>query len=116
MEQLPLDVRYQPIKQLVLHDIQKYSIEDFVELHGLHGGVVGWSNGFIYSVGHFPPTDNLTDDALNGIEHWRVFEYAEMQKFRSEISNSDNLKCKVMDNSNHKMINEIISFVKEQNV
>lgn len=110
------DITYEPIKKIVLHDIQVQALRDFTELAVLRGGAIGWCDGILFSVGHFVQTPSIVDDKLKGIEHWQVFEYSHMEVFKSEITNAQNLKCAVINQSDHPLIQHIISFVKEQKV
>lgn len=114
MEILPPEITYEPIKKIVLHDIQAHPLEDFVELSVIRGGAIGWCEGLLYSVGHFNQTPTIVDDKLQGIEHWQVIEYAVMPKFQSEITNKQNMKCMIINQSKHPLILDIVKFVKEQ--
>lgn len=107
-----MEIDYQPIKKIILHDIQKYSIEDFIELH-CGGGSVGWCNGVIYSVGHFHQIDSLVEEKLQGIEHWQVLDYAEMNDYKPTVTTNNNLECIVINQSNHPKIADVVKFATE---
>lgn len=107
-----IEINYEPIKKITLHDIQKYSLADFIEIHG-NDGMLGWSNGLIYSVGHFHQTVEIVKDKLQGIEHWQVVDFAIMEKFVERVVTKSNIELSIVNQSNHPKIAEIINFVKE---
>ena len=111
---MPPEIIYEPIKKIVLHDIQIHPLNDFIELSVIRGGSIGWCEGLLYSIGHFTQTSSIVDHGLQGIEHWQVMEYAIMPKYQSEITNKQNMKCMVINQSEHPLILQIIKFVKEQ--
>jgi len=108
-----VEVEYQPLKKIIIHDVEHSPFEKFVEYQCSRGGTFGWCSGIVFAIAHFGDHKDIVRDRLDGIQHWQCVEFTELEKFKNELSNSKNLSCAVVDQSHNKVLVKAIAKVKE---
>ena len=108
-----VEIEYIPLQKIVIHDIELSPSKVFVNHAVARGGTVGWCNGFLFSLVHFPSDPDLIKDSIKGIQHWQTIEVAVHPEFESVVKNDDNQGIQVLDQSHNEVIAAAIVKVKE---
>jgi len=82
-----VEVKYQPYKELILHEIKKMTLQDFLLMVASQveaqkqGGMaaVDWVEGIVFVKGDYTPPvpPQVTEDQFNGRIHYPVVFFAE---------------------------------------
>jgi len=108
-----VEIEYLPLQKIVIHDIELSPLDRFVDHSAGRGGSLGWCNGMLFSIQHFPPDPDLIKDSIKGIHHWQVVEVAQCEKFQTEMKNKSNLSIQVLDQSHNEVLVDAIKKVRE---
>ena len=114
-----VEFEYQPWKQIIVHDVTKFSKEHLITSHSLgvqQGGVgrpIMWVNGFLFEFRTFRDTDDIIKDKLEGKVHWTFLHYAILEKFQSEFKVEGNIRIPVIDSSDNETFQEMASWIQE---
>lgn len=115
-----VDIQYQPIKTIVIHEVLKHQLDDFIALktqNGRTAATVRWVDGIIFDfIGAQALTEKLIDEKmLQGKIHWEVIEFAEMTDYQPTVSHSQTgATLHVIDNSNNTAVADAIRWLKRQ--
>jgi len=86
-----VEVEFESIKKIVVHEVIKHPIKTFVKnrVVGLPKGVLAppflWAEGVLFSRSVMPPTDEVVKQQLAGILHLTAIEWALMPKFKKSL-------------------------------
>jgi len=108
-----VEIEYTPLKKIIIHDIELVPIKRFIEHSVSRGGTIGWCDGYLFTLQHFPPDPDLIKDAVKGIIHWQNIEVAHYEKFSPTVKSTDNRGIEVMDQSHVESITDAMKKVKE---
>ncbi len=110
---MTVEIEYFPLQKIVIHDIELTPLDKFIDFVAAKGGIIGWCDGLLFSIMHFPNNPDLVKEAVKGINHWQVVEVAKCEKYKSEMRNDSNQKIKVLDQSHNIITLSAIKKVKE---
>ncbi len=117
-----VSIRYQPIKEIVVHELVKVnSVEEFLNIRTGNvplGGAANparWVDGILYVASGLPPTPEVIKDQLQDIIHFAAVEYTEMKEYKPYLKNStNNVVLPIINMSNNEIIKEIGRWLKKQ--
>ncbi len=114
-------VTYKPFEEIIIHDIVKYSLEDFITMNSLGaqtGGLgrpLNWVDGVAFIQAPMPPTDEIIKDQLEGKIHWAQLAFAIMPKFQSYILVKEGqIRIPVIDLGDNEIFRDVIAWLKER--
>lgn len=104
-----MDIRIEPWKKLIIHEIIEYKFEDWITQLAFStrtsgGGIptIQWTNGVAFTPVNFPTTNTTVEEQLKGTLHWSSVSFAIKEKFEKQIV-SNNATISLIDVS----VNEI---------
>ena len=103
-------IEHTPIKKIVIHEIEYLDLEEIIELNA--GNSIGWIDGILYSVTHFPQTSEIVIERRDGTVHWSLIQYALAEDYKPHIKTKNNLDVMVIDKSANISLTDAIKFVK----
>ena len=117
-----VDIEYQPIKKIIVHEIIKYSLNEFINLKGrvLPGQAqplpVRWAEGIVFSNASYAGTSpEMLTQQLEGITHWAAVEFAELDDYRQILNHpTTGTAIQLVDNSNNKAVSYFILWLKKR--
>ena len=118
MGDVTVDIAYEPIKKVVVHEIYRYKDKDDLMKRVIRPNgpmQLFWCDGilFIFVVSD---SDEAKADYLKGVFHWDVFAYTEMREFLDIIEYDDNyvrgVKVAVVDYSTFPIFKDFIKWLK----
>ena len=117
-----VEVKYSPIKEIVIHEIIKSNLQDFIHMkvqprqQDTLTIPFRWIDGIVFTFGGIIATEKLVHErAEKGVVHWDYLEFAEMPKFNANLVNPDNgATWRVIDGSNNTAVVEVIQWLKGQ--
>ena len=115
-------VTYQPIQEFVIHEMVKYnSVEDFLNIKtgnipaGGSAPPARWCEGILYEAFGLPPTQDVVKDQLQGILHFALLEYVEMDEYVPVLKNpSTNVPLPIINVSHNETTKAIIQWMKDR--
>ena len=87
-----IKVSFKPYEELVIHEYQKFNLDDMVKLRsiGMQVGSIAptfsWADGLVMWREGFPQNEEITKESLAGRIHWLWLAYAEMPEFKTSIT------------------------------
>jgi len=112
-------VSFSPIKELVVHEIIKVSVEDLLRERITPSGTmpVYWCDGIVFSFSSVPMNKRVVDDYLDGKIHWMEAHYADMENYREVLELNDehyngSMKVRAIDTSKSLLHSEFSKWVK----
>jgi len=106
--------------EVVVHETINYTLPDMIKLCSLGvqpGGLanpINWAEGVVFRFSAMPMNEAITKELLQGIVHWNSVEWAPMPQYQNVIQIADiNAKIPVIDQSETKIICEVIRALKE---
>ncbi len=110
-----VDVEYQPIKKIIIHEIIKYNLQEFIKLKSNPPLPLRWVDGIVFQVGMYNPSPKMSDDETQGIIHWAALEFAEMKDYKPSLpTNISTVTIPVVDNSSNTAVSDVIRWLKKQ--
>ena len=116
-----VDVEYQPVKKIIVHEIIKYTFDEFLNLKvrspnpNLPPISVRWANGVVFTASAYPSTSELINQQVQGIVHYANVEFAEMEEYQSILMNqSSGGSVPVVNYSNNTAVTDFIRWLKDQ--
>ena len=115
-----VDVEYQPVKKIIVHEAIKYTFDDFVKMkaHTISPNQpvlpVRWCDGVIFTYAGVQQTPELINERVqNGVIHWDFIEFAEMPNYQKVVTHPDTqVQLRVIDASNNSAIADVIRHFK----
>lgn len=117
-----VEVQYSPIKKIVVHEIIKYELSDFIKmkvqprLPNTQAIPLRWIDGIVFSFMNTIPTEQLINEHVkDGVLHWDYVEFAEMPDFQKVLVNTETgATWPVIDGSNNTAVSDVIMWLKRQ--
>ena len=98
-----------PIAQIIIHEMVKYTLPDFVKYMTLGvapegiASLVKWCDGIVFAHVSSPSTADVAKDQMNGIVHWAWLSYAEMNSFKDFLESTNKARIPLIDVSNNNL-------------
>ncbi len=110
-----MDVKENPIKQVIIHRMQSYDLESFISMEVTGNGQLGYCDGFVYSIAMFPMNDQIVREEIeSGIKRVLNLNYAELGDYQTHLTNKNNISTNCTDLSNNDMISSIFDYVRRK--
>jgi len=116
-----VDVEYQPTKKIIVHEIIKYTFDEFLNLKvrapnpNLPLPNIRWAGGVVFSAGAYPSTSELVNQQVQGTVHYANLEFAEMEEYQPILMNqSSGGSVPVVNYSNNTAVADLIRWLKDQ--
>ncbi len=117
-----VDVAYQPIKKIIVHEVLKQSLDDFIRMkaqpapNGMPPMPVRWIDGIVFTFNGMPATPEMINERVrDGTVHWDFVEFAEMQNYQKVLFHPEtNVPLSIVDNSNNTAVSDVIRWLKKQ--
>jgi len=116
-----IKVNFKPYEELVIHEYQKFQLDDMVKLRsiGMQVGSIApnfqWADGLVMWREQFPQNEEITKENLEGKLHWLWLAFAEMPEFRSSITFKEtSVTIPIMDVSDNPVFSGAAAWLKEQ--
>ena len=114
-----VDVEFQPIRKVIVHEAIKYEFDEFVRLKAQAQGPnppapARWVEGVIFTFSSVQQTPELINERVHdGVVHWDFIEFAEMPDFQNMVTHPDTqVQLRVSDNSNNSAVADVIRYFK----
>ena len=85
-------VSYRPYDELIIHEYQRFAIEDLMRLRctGLQVGSIApsfqWADGVLMWREPFPQNEEITKENLEGRVHWVWLAFTPMPEYRTSLT------------------------------
>ena len=114
-------VSYAPYDELVVHEHQRFSLEDMIRLRctGMQVGSVApnfqWAAGMVMWRETFPQNETVTKETLEGRVHWLWVGYSQMAEYKpSLVYKETSVIIPVIDVSNNPVYSAAARWLNEQ--
>ena len=115
-----VDVEYQPVKKVVVHEAIKYDLDEFLRMkaqalpNGQPPQAVRWVDGLVFAFNGMALTPELVNERVrDGVIHWEFIEFAEMPKYEKVVTHPDTqVQLRVVDGSNNSAVGDVIRHFK----
>ena len=94
-EGLMVKISYQPIKDIIIHEIVQYKPEEYLTLviqSTLAAGGAGttptlnWANGIIFSHVGYPDNEDIIKERLAGVLHYAAVNFAVYPEYKPQVT------------------------------
>ncbi|MDA4121878.1 MAG: hypothetical protein OK456_01705 [Thaumarchaeota archaeon] len=114
-------VTFKPYEELVIHEYQKFVLDDMVKLRsiGMQVGSIApnfqWSDGLAMWKEAFPQNEEMTKENLEGRIHWLWLACAEMPEYKPSLTFKEtSIVIPVMNVSDNPVFSGAAKWLKEQ--
>jgi len=114
-----VDIEYSPISKIIVHEVIRADYQNFLNMFaipqqpGVQRPYARWIDGILFIFKGFPPSPEVLRDKIQGILHWEIVNFTEMEKYTSTITNpKNNITMDVLDNSNNTAVSDFIRWLK----
>jgi hypothetical protein len=114
-------ITYEAWKEIVIHEIMKYSFEELVKTHivGVSPGSTAvpltWARGIVFSRVPMPPTEDVIQEQLQGKIHYSNVSYASMPEYHEvHIDRQTNVTIPIVNVSETKILCELTEWLAER--
>jgi hypothetical protein len=111
--------KYQPWKEIIIHEIIKFTKEHFINTHSFGvptGGIgrpISWADGIIFEIVHFRDTEDIIKEKLEGRLHWSAISYCLLEKYQREFKVEEgNIRIPIFNVSDNLMFKEMVNWIK----
>ena len=115
-----MDIRIEPWKKLIIHEIIEYQFDDWVKqiafsTRSSGGGIptMQWTNGIVFASSSLPTTNATVEEQLKGVLHWSSVSFAIKEKFEKQIV-KENATINLVDVSVNEIFNKLSIELKSQ--
>ena len=112
-------VTFRPYEELIIHEYQKFNLDDMIRLRctGMQVGSIApnfhWADGLVMWREPFPQNEETTKENLDARVHWLWVSYAEMPDFRSSLTFKEtSVTIPVIDVSNNSVFSSASKWLK----
>jgi len=116
-----VEVEYQPVKRIIVHEIIKNTFDEFVSMFAVSAIPRGtpipvrWIDGVLFGFRPFEETPEIVRDRLQGIIHWSFLNFTQMKEYTEVLHHPKNgTPVAVLDNSNNTAVCDVIKWLKKQ--
>jgi len=113
-----VEFEFQPWKKIVIHEVIKLSLQNFLSEHslGVQEGGIGrpllWVDGIIFEHSLFPDTEDIIKEKLEAKVHWSSLNYTLLENYQSEFKVAGNIRIPVIGVSNNEIFREMATWIK----
>ena len=114
-----VDIEYKPISKIIVHEIIRTEFQDFLNMFaipqrpGAPRPSARWIDGILFTFIPFPPSPEALRDKIEGIIHWELVNFTEMEQYTSTVTNPEtNITMNVLDNSTNTAVSDFIRWLK----
>jgi hypothetical protein len=117
-ETVMVEFEYQPWRKIVVHEVIKYPLEQFLSQAslGIEAGQIGrplmWADNIIFEIAHFRDTEDIINQKLAGVIHWSTILYTVLEGFQPEFKVAGNIRIPVIDVSSNAVFKEMASWIR----
>lgn len=109
-----MEVIYDPLKKLVIHEMAKRTLDEFTSLYSKDGDFPIWCNGMLLQLYTYPDTDEVVAEKLKGIVHYYEISYCECPKYPPKLHRTDmKFEQSVINMNNDKFFQTITKRIRE---
>lgn len=115
-----MEIRVEPWKELVIHEIIEYKFDDWVKQIAFSsrtsgGGIptMQWAKGVVFSPMTFPTTNAVMEEQLKGTLHWSSVSFAIKEEFVNQLV-YDNATINLVDVSTNEIFNSLADELKSR--
>lgn len=110
-----IQVKFSPYDTIVIHEIIKYTFEEYVSSLSDRASNLRWVNGVLFDFGTFPKHPEITNDEIKGIIHWSSLNFVILENYQPVITDEKNgRKFQVTNNEANKTVIQVIEWLKQQ--
>lgn len=114
-----VDILYDPIHTLVVHDVAKIPLEDLMRERITPGVTMPlyWCGGILFSFASAPPAEEVMKDYFKGKIHWMEVHYAEMKDYKPVVELNDEhysgkVTIRVIDTAGSQLHKDFVRWLK----
>jgi hypothetical protein len=114
-------VTFKPYEELIVHEHQRFVIDDMIRLRctGMQVGSISpnfqWSDGLVMWRETFPQNELMTQENLDGRVHWLWVGYSEMSEYKDRLTFKEtSVTIPVIDVRNNPVYSAAARWLKEQ--
>ena len=114
-----VDIEYSPISKIIVHEIIRADYQEFLNMFAIpqpSGGPqpnARWIDGILFLFKGFPPSPEVLRDKIQGVLHWEIVNFTEMEQYTPTITNPENnVIMKVLDNTSNTAVSDFIRWLK----
>lgn len=94
-----VEFEFKPIQKIILHEILKWSLEEFIDRFVKPNSVLQWVDGIVMRRSVYKSmSSKMIEDETNGITHWALVEFAEMKEFTPQLVNEKTNSMALVNN------------------
>ncbi|HUC38656.1 MAG TPA: hypothetical protein VL944_00820 [Candidatus Acidoferrum sp.] len=115
-----VEIVYDPIGTLVVHDVSKIPFEDLMRERVTPGATMPlyWCSGILFSFASPPMTDEVTKEYFEGKIHWMEVHYSEMKDYKPVLELNDEhyggaVKVRAIDTSGSQLHKDFTAWLKK---
>lgn len=116
-----IKVTFKPYEELVVHEYQKFQLDEMVKLRtiGMQVGSIApnfqWTQGLVMWREAFPQNEAITKENLDGKIHWLWLAFADMPDYKPSIFFKEtSVTIPVMDVSDNPVFSGAATWLKAQ--
>ncbi len=114
-----VDIVYSPISKIIVHEIIRADYQHFLNMFAIPQPLGGlqpsarWIDGILFIFKGFPPSPEVLRDKFQGVLHWEIVNFTEMEQYTPTITNPENnVTMKVLDNTSNTAVSDFIRWLK----
>jgi len=114
-----VDIEYSPISKIIVHEIIRSEYQNFLNMFAIPQPPDGpqpnarWIDGILFLFKGFPPSPEVLRDKIQGVLHWEIVNFTEMEQYTPTITNPENnVIMKVLDNTSNTAVSDFIRWLK----
>ena len=109
-----VEIEFRPIKKVVVHEISKLTMDEFVNRYVKPNSTVLWADGILMVKGSYSTsTPKMMEDGMGGNIHWALIEFVEMPEFKPKLINEiTSAVANVNDVSNNNVFGDFVRWLK----
>lgn len=108
-------VTYQPYNEVVIKEIVRHSLDEFIQEYINTQGRIIWCNGVIFIMTGFPLTPDIVKAQIEGKVMWNQLEFAYMPKYTPSLeARPSGARHAVLNGSKNPIFPLVTKWLKEQ--
>ena len=114
-----VDIIYDPVKALVVHDVAKVPLEDLIRERITPGVTLPlyWCGGILFSFASAPISEEIMKDYFKGRIHWMEVHYTEMKEYKPVLELNDEnysgkMNIRIIDTAGAQLHKDFVRWLK----
>lgn len=104
-----------PLEHIKIYDLQKFSLEEFLNFKTNGEGPVGWADGIVYWMAQGSDTEFLQKELIEKHTlHIMAIDYADMPTYLDLLKNKHGNQTICVDQSSNPIIMKLATYLKER--